>query len=90
MRTATVPTRHGRRGRPPCCPRELAVRIIQLHRQGFSYQGISDLLNGGGVPTPLGRSQWSKSSVDRLLHTRYAQDMRAELYVASPRAFPPP
>jgi hypothetical protein len=89
VRTASVPTEPRRPGRPPCCPRELTIRIIQLHRQGFSYQAISDVLNGEGVPTPLGRSRWSKSSVDRLLHTRHVRDMRAELDTFNSQAFPP-
>jgi hypothetical protein len=83
--TISVPSQPQRPGRPPCCSRELTVRIIQLHMQGFSYQAISDVLNGEGVPTPLGRLWWSKSSVDRLLHTRHAKDILAELNAASSR-----
>jgi Recombinase len=64
-----------RRGRPPCCAPELARRILQLHRQGLSLQAISEVLNREGVPTPTGRPRWSKSYVDRLLHTRYVQDI---------------
>ena len=65
----------GRRGRPPCCPRELAIRVIQLRRQGLSYAAISDVLNADGVPTPTGRPLWRKAYVDRLLHTRYVRDI---------------
>lgn len=64
-----------RRGRPPCCPRELAIRIVQLRRQGLSYAAISAVLNAGGVLTPAGRPRWRKEYVDRLLHTRYARDI---------------
>jgi hypothetical protein len=53
-------------------PRELAqlaVRLIHLHTEGLSYEGIAALLNAEGVPTPGGGTRWLKSSVDRLLHT---------------------
>jgi hypothetical protein len=63
-----------RRGRPPCCPRELAIRVIQL-RQRLSYAQISDVLNAEGIPTPAGRPLWRKEYVDRLLHTKYARDI---------------
>jgi len=73
----------GRRGRPPCCPRELAVRVVQLRRQGLSYAAISDVLNADGIPTPLGRSRWRKAYVDRLLHTRYVREIMETESVAS-------
>ena len=62
-----------RRGRPPCCPREVAIRIIRLRRQGLSYAAICAVLNAEGVPTPMGRARWYKTYVDRLLRTRHAQ-----------------
>jgi len=68
----------GRRGRPPRCPRELAVRIIGLHRQGLTYAQISAVLNAEAIPTPLGRPLWGKSYVDRVLHTQYAREIREE------------
>ena len=68
-----------RRGRPPCCPRELAIRVIQLRRQGLSLGAISDLLNAERVPTPTGRPRWHKAYVDRLLHTRYVQELIEEM-----------
>lgn len=64
-----------RRGRPPCCPRELAIRILSLRRQGLSYMQICEVLNAEGVPTPMGRSRWSKSTIDRVLHTQYVRDL---------------
>lgn len=67
-----------RRGRPPCCTRELAVRIIGLRRQGLTYTQISAVLNAEGVPTPMGRPRWLKSSVDRLLHTQYVTEITEE------------
>ena len=36
-----------RRGRPPCCSPELAIRIIRLRRQGLSYAAISGHLERG-------------------------------------------
>jgi hypothetical protein len=68
-----------RRGRPPCCPRELAIRIIRLRRQGLSYGAISAVLNAEGVPTPTGRPRWHKAYVDRLLHTRYVKELIEEI-----------
>lgn len=70
--TALAPRR---RGRPPCCPPAVAIRIVLLHLQGLSYQEICDVLNAEGVPTPLGRSTWQRSYVDRVLHTQCAGDI---------------
>jgi hypothetical protein len=64
-----------RPGRPPVCPRAIVIRIIDLRRQGLSYGAISAVLNSEGIPTPAGRPVWRKSSVDRLLHTRYAREL---------------
>jgi hypothetical protein len=75
---AAAPARRSR-GRPPCCHRELAVHVIQLRRRGLSYEQIAGLLNADGVPTPLGSSRWLKSHVDRLLHTRWMQELIDEL-----------
>jgi hypothetical protein len=69
----------GRRGgRPPAPPREVALRVVELRHQGLSYEAISEELNTTGVPTPMGGSRWLKSHVNRLLHTRYAQEMGEE------------
>jgi Recombinase len=64
-----------RPGRPPTCPLEVVIRVVELHRRGLSYAEISVVLNREGIPTPAGRPVWQKSYVDRLLHTRYAQDI---------------
>lgn len=69
----------GRRGRPPCCPPELARRIVGLHLQGFSYARICAVLNAEQIPTPLGSPCWYKSHICRLLATRYAQEFLQEL-----------
>ncbi|WP_182885771.1 recombinase family protein [Microbispora sp. H10885] len=68
---------HQGRGRPPVCPPEVVARVLHLRAQGLSLIAISELLNAEGVLTPTGRSRWTKSHVDRLLHTRHAQRMIA-------------
>jgi hypothetical protein len=76
--SATLPVPQPRRsGRPPICPPELALRVVELRRQGLSYDAISAALNREGVPTPAGRPVWQKSYVNRLLHTRYANEITA-------------
>lgn len=70
----SAPASRGR-GRPPRCPPELAIRVIQLRRRGMSYAGISAVLNEEGIPTPAGGSRWLKSHVDRLLHTRHVKEI---------------
>ena len=64
-----------RTGRRPVCRLEVVFHVIELRRQGLSYDAISVQLNREGVPTPAGRPTWQKSYVDRLLHTRYAQEI---------------
>lgn len=77
MSAAPSPT--GRKaGRPPCCPRELALRVIQLRRRGLSYKQIANVLNAEQVPTPMGSSRWLKSHVDRLLHTKWVEAVADE------------
>jgi hypothetical protein len=78
-----------RPGRPPVCPREIALRAVQLRRQGLSYEAISLALNTEGVPTPMGGSRWLKSHVDRLLHTQYAREIAEDYETASQTAKPP-
>jgi hypothetical protein len=73
------PSEHRGRGRPPCCPVELAIRILRLRALGLSYAKICDVLNAEEVSTPSGGSRWLKSHVDRLLHTKYIQEIRKEL-----------
>ena len=67
------------RGRPPCCPPELAIQILRLRVRGLSYARICDVLNAEQVPTPTGGSRWLKSHVDRLLHTKYMREIRMGL-----------
>ena len=68
-----------KRGRPPACSRELAVRVIALRRQGLTYGQICIALNARSIPTPTGRPMWSKSYVVRLLRTRHVRDLTEEL-----------
>jgi len=88
---STVLPERRERGRPPCYPAELAARIIRLRTNGMSYEGISDVLNAEGIPMPGGGSRWLKSSIDRILHTKYAQRLAAELSAVPPtgEAFSP-
>jgi Recombinase len=62
-----------RRGRPPCCPPEVLAEVVRLRSQGLSLAVIGAVLNADGVPTPSSRPRWTKSHVDRLLHTCYAR-----------------
>jgi hypothetical protein len=57
--TLTHPSRG--RGRPPCCPRELAERIVRMRLGGLTYRQISINLNAKGIPTPMGGMLWQKS-----------------------------
>ena len=52
-----------------------------MRRRDLTYEQISDVLNAEGIPTPLGRPVWFKSSVDRLLHTRYVEELIEEIGV---------
>lgn len=80
MNAAVFLPRPRRPGRPPLCPREVAARIVGLRREGLSYEAISDVLNAEGVPTPAGGLIWQRSYVDRVLHTRYAQEVEEFLF----------
>jgi Recombinase len=73
--TTATPSSSAQRGRPPSCPRDLAIRIVSQRLQGLSYGQICALLNAEGIPTPEGKPRWLRSYVDRILHTRYAQDI---------------
>lgn len=75
MSAEGLPGECGRRGRPPVCPVAIVQRVIELRRQGLSYNAISRVLNGEGLSTPCGGSRWQRSYVDRLLHTRYVTEI---------------
>jgi hypothetical protein len=62
-------------GRPPCCSPELARYIWQLRNSGLSQAQIQSVLNSQGIPTPMGRPHWWKSSVDRVLKTKYMREL---------------
>ena len=67
-----------RPGRRPACPEDIVIRVVDMRRQGLSYAQIRDVLNAEGIPTPLSRARWLKSSVDRLLHTRHAMELQEQ------------
>jgi len=77
-----------RPGRPPACSRAIVIHVVELRREGLSYAEISAELNREGIPTPAGRPVWHKSYVDRLLHTRYAEEIWDQ-YVNAPREMAP-
>lgn len=68
----------GRKGRPPCCPKEIIIRILVLTAQDYSLSQIADLFNSENVPTPTGRSRWYKSMVERTTKTLYARSIEME------------
>ncbi|MDR8409483.1 recombinase family protein [Nonomuraea sp. 3-1Str] len=51
---------------------------MALRDQGLSLTQISRVMMAEGWPTPGGRLQWSKSHVDRLLHTRHVRELIGE------------
>jgi DNA invertase Pin-like site-specific DNA recombinase len=56
-----------RPGRPSSVPTALAARIRALRAQGMTLQGICDVLNGEGVPTPRGGAEWRPTSLRSVL-----------------------
>jgi hypothetical protein len=74
-----------RRGRPPCCSRELAEHIVRMRLQGLTYGQICIALNAKQVPKPMGGFVWRRSNVVRLLRTRYAREIEEEAKI-TPRA----
>jgi Recombinase len=84
-RTLAAPINGNRgRGRPPCCPRELAERIVRMRLQGLTYGQTRVALNAKEIPKPMGGTRWRKSDVVRLLHTRYAKEILEESGVHEP------
>jgi DNA invertase Pin-like site-specific DNA recombinase len=62
-----LPHEPRRRGRPSSTPPDLAERIRALRAGGETLQGICDLLNAEGVPTPRGGTHWRPSSLRAIL-----------------------
>ncbi len=56
--------------------------MVRLRLQGLSLAAIGAVLNTDGVLPPSSRPRWTKSHVDRLLHTRYALEFLDGLVVA--------
>jgi hypothetical protein len=67
------------RGRPMLCPPEVLARVVTMRGEGKRLLDIATELNGEGISTPAGKSLWSTAHVSRLLYTRAAERMRAEL-----------
>jgi DNA invertase Pin-like site-specific DNA recombinase len=59
-----------RLGRPQSISPKLARRIRTMRRRGLTLQAICDKLNGEGVPTPHGGSEWRPTSLRAVLRTR--------------------
>jgi hypothetical protein len=76
----TPPRRTGRPGRPSQCPDDILCQVLIMRKSGRSLRAISDALNAAGLQTPAGSQRWWHSHVDRLLRTRAAVDMAAELW----------
>jgi DNA invertase Pin-like site-specific DNA recombinase len=68
-RTPAVSARPGP-GRPRSIPADLAERIRVMRDGGATLQAICDALNGEGVPTPRGGSQWRPTSLRAVLRPR--------------------
>ena len=54
-------------GRPTSIPDDLAERIRAMRDGGATLQAICDTLNGEGVPTPRGGSEWRPTSLRAVL-----------------------
>ena len=55
------------------------MEVITLRRRGLSLRAIAADLNARAIPMPEGRGPWCHQAVDRLLNTRHARDIEAEL-----------
>jgi DNA invertase Pin-like site-specific DNA recombinase len=58
-----------RLGRPQSIPPRLARRIRTMRSRGLTLQAICEKLNGEGVPTPHGGSEWRPTSLRAVLRT---------------------
>ncbi|WP_422331723.1 recombinase family protein [Rhodococcus sp. (in: high G+C Gram-positive bacteria)] len=54
-------------------------RVVTMSISGRTQESIARELNDEGVPTPAGSPTWYRSHVCRLLATRGAVELRAEL-----------
>lgn len=64
------------RGRPPSCPVEVCIHVIELHNQGLSLSQIGMTLTHERVLTPGGSLGWTKYTVDRLWNTLHVRELR--------------
>ena len=67
-----------RRGRRSGLKREQVEEIIRMRRNEQSLGQIANRLNGS-VPMPGGGACWSRQSVWRVLHTKYARKIAEEM-----------
>lgn len=77
--------RRKKRGRPPLCPLKTCLYVIELQGRGLSLAKISKILNQQRISTPTGRSEWTKSDVDRLLNTMHVRELKEKLQEADSR-----
>jgi hypothetical protein len=73
--TSTLGSRPGRR---PGLSRKQVEQIIRMQRDERSLGQIAIQLNKD-VPMPGGGTRWSRQSVWRVLHTKYAQNIADEM-----------
>jgi hypothetical protein len=57
----------------------MADVLTLYHKEHLSYRSIAANLNARGVPTPAGKTRWHGSYVHRLLGTRFAEEVKAEM-----------
>jgi len=77
--TTVVPRGTGP-GRKPGCHRDLVIRMYQLHyEKGLSYARIAAMLNAEDVPLPGSGTRWLRSSVERVMNTKYGRAIGREL-----------
>ncbi len=55
---------------------EIVHKMFELRAGGASFGTISDWLYGQGIPTPTGRSRWSRETISKLLkNEKYVGDV---------------
>ncbi|MGY2033132.1 recombinase family protein [Nocardia gipuzkoensis] len=72
-------TTNRRRGRPALVDPAVLHRLLTLHAQGLSRRAVAAALNAEGLATPMNRSPWRATHVQRILSTVTAQEMARTL-----------
>jgi hypothetical protein len=57
----------------------MAYVLTLHHKDELGYRSIAAHLNALSIPTPTGRPRWHGAHVHRLLGTRFAEEVRAEM-----------